>query len=60
MLQLKEKRKGVEGLSRPFKEYLMEQELEEGAQIVFYGRPALCVPYIMVKLYERTFRGEMA
>jgi hypothetical protein len=52
MLQLKDKRKGVEGLSRPFKEMLMEDELEDGAQIVYYGRPALCVPYIMVKSYE--------
>jgi len=53
MLQLKEKRKGVEGLSKPFKEYLMEQvKLKEGDQIVYYGRPALCVPYIMVKSYE--------
>jgi len=52
MLQLEEKRKGVEGLSRPLKEFLMEQELKEGDQIVYYGRPALCVPYIMVKSYE--------
>jgi hypothetical protein len=52
MLQLKDKRKGVEGLSRPFKEMLMEDELKEGAQIAYYGRPALCVPYIMVKSYE--------
>jgi len=53
MLQLKEKRKGVEGLSQPFKGYLMEQvNLKEGDQIVYYGRPALCVPYIMVKSYE--------
>ncbi|KAF5431264.1 hypothetical protein C5S36_10980 [Candidatus Methanophagaceae archaeon] len=52
MLKLKEKRKGVEGLSRPFKEFLLEDELNEGDQIVYYGRPALCVPYIMVKSYE--------
>ena len=52
MLQLKDKRKGVEGLSRPFKELLMEYKLKDGAQIVYYGRPALCVPYIMVKSYE--------
>ena len=51
MLQLREKLKGVEGLSHPFKEFIIEQELEEGAQIVYYGRPALCVPYIMVKSY---------
>ena len=51
MLQLREKLKGVEGLSHPFKEFIIEQKLEEGAQIVYYGRPALCVPYIMVKSY---------
>ncbi|MEA3324135.1 MAG: hypothetical protein U9Q37_03210 [Euryarchaeota archaeon] len=47
MLQLREKLKGVEGLSHPFQEFIIEQELEEGGQIVYYGRPALCVPYIM-------------
>ena len=52
MLKLKGKRKGVEGLSHPFKEFLLENELNEGDQIVYYGRPALCVPYIMVKSYE--------
>jgi hypothetical protein len=52
MLKLKGKRKGVEGLSRPFKEFLLKDELNEGDQIVYYGRPALCVPYIMVKSYE--------
>jgi len=51
MLRLREKLKGVEGLSHPFKEFIIEQKLEEGAQIVYYGRPALCVPYIMVKSY---------
>lgn len=46
-MELQEKHSGVDGLTRPFKEFIMKEELVEGNQIVYYGRPGLGVPFIL-------------
>lgn len=38
--------KGVPGMLRPFKEYLDTAGLPDGAQIVYYGCPGTCTPFI--------------
>ena len=38
--------KGVPGILRPFKEYLEKQDIGKGDQIVYYGVPGTCVPFI--------------
>jgi hypothetical protein len=37
---------GVPGILRPFKAYLREAGLGEGDQIVYYGCPGTCTPFI--------------
>lgn len=38
--------KGVPGILRPFKEYLEKQGVGKGDQVVYYGVPGTCVPFI--------------
>ncbi|MDD3621037.1 MAG: DUF2124 domain-containing protein [Methanofollis sp.] len=45
-MDVKEHLKGVPGILRPFKEYLDTTGLPEGAQIVYYGCPGTCTPFI--------------
>ncbi|MBP2146743.1 hypothetical protein J2129_002197 [Methanofollis sp. W23] len=45
-MNAKEHLKGVPGILRPFKEYLDNAGLPEGAQIVYYGCPGTCTPFI--------------
>ncbi len=37
---------GVPGILRPFKEYLESQHLVHGDQVVYYGVPGTCTPFI--------------
>lgn len=45
-MELKEKLTSVPGMLRPFKKYLMEAGLNDGDQVVFYGCPGTCTPFI--------------
>jgi hypothetical protein len=45
-MELKEQLTSVPGMLRPFKKYLMEAELDAGDQVVFYGCPGTCTPFI--------------
>jgi len=45
-MEEKERLKGVPGMLRPFKQYLVGAGLPEGAQIVYYGCPGTCTPFI--------------
>lgn len=45
-MEVKEELKGVPGMLRPFKEYLVKAGLPEGTQIVYYGCPGTCTPFI--------------
>ncbi|ABN58106.1 MULTISPECIES: DUF2124 domain-containing protein [Methanoculleus] len=45
-MELKEQLSGVPGMLRPFKAYLKEAGLEEGDQVVYYGCPGTCTPFI--------------
>jgi hypothetical protein len=38
--------KGVPGILRPFKEYLESRGFAKGDQIVYYGVPGTCTPFI--------------
>jgi hypothetical protein len=38
--------KGVPGILRPFKEYLETNGFSKGDQVVFYGVPGTCTPFI--------------
>jgi hypothetical protein len=42
----KEVYKSVPGILRPFKEYLLKQNLAAGDQIVYYGCVGTCTPFI--------------
>ena len=45
-MELKEQLSGVPGMLRPFKAYLKEAGLGAGDQIVYYGCPGTCTPFI--------------
>lgn len=45
-MELKERLSGVPGMLRPFKAYLKEAGLNEGDQVVYYGCPGTCTPFI--------------
>lgn len=45
-MELKEQLTGVPGMLRPFKAYLREAGLNEGDQVVYYGCPGTCTPFI--------------
>lgn len=42
---------GVPGMLRPFKEYVTSLDLKEGDQIVFYGCPGTCTPFVELLCY---------
>jgi hypothetical protein len=42
---------GIPGILRPFKEYLETQALPSGAEVVFYGVPGTCTPFIELLCY---------
>lgn len=37
---------GVEGILDSFKEFLETRELKKGDQIVYYGAPGTCTPFV--------------
>lgn len=45
-MELKEQLTGVPGMLRPFKAYLREAGLAPGDQVVYYGCPGTCTPFI--------------
>jgi hypothetical protein len=45
-MDLKEQLSGVPGMLRPFKAYLREAGLSPGDQVVYYGCPGACTPFI--------------
>lgn len=45
-MELKEQLTGVPGMLRPFKAYLREAGLGAGDQVVYYGCPGTCTPFI--------------
>jgi len=40
--------KGVPGILRPFKQYLETNNFGTGEQVVYYGGPGTCTPFIML------------
>lgn len=50
-MEVKETLKGVPGLLRPFKKFLEDENLSENSQIVFYGCPGTCLPFIELIAY---------
>jgi len=46
LMELKEQLTGVPGMLRPFKAYLREAGLSAGDQVVYYGCPGTCTPFI--------------
>jgi len=45
-MKQKEVFKGVPGMLRPFKEYLEKKGLKAGDQVVYYGCPGTCTPFV--------------
>jgi hypothetical protein len=45
-MKQKEVFKGVPGMLRPFKEYLEKKGLKAGDQIVYFGCPGTCTPFV--------------
>lgn len=45
-MELQEQLTSVPGMLRPFKKYLIEASLKDGDQIVYYGCPGTCTPFI--------------
>src|SRR5512136_1922786 len=37
---------GVSGILRPFKEFIEKKGLKKGDQIVYYGVPGTCTPFV--------------
>ena len=42
---------GIPGILRPFKEYLEAGSLQSGAEVVFYGVPGTCTPFVELLCY---------
>lgn len=42
---------GIPGILRPFKEYLESQSLSPGAEVVFFGVPGTCTPFVELLCY---------
>ncbi|HWQ64150.1 MAG TPA: DUF2124 family protein, partial [Methanospirillum sp.] len=42
---------GIPGMLRPFKEYLETWSLPEGAEVVFFGVPGTCTPFVELLCY---------
>ena len=45
-MKQKEVFQGVPGILRPFKEYIEKKGLSAGDQIVYYGCPGTCMPFV--------------
>ncbi|RXE56722.1 hypothetical protein ABH15_00635 [Methanoculleus taiwanensis] len=45
-MELSEQLSSVPGILRPFKAFITEMGLAEGAQIVYYGCPGTCTPFV--------------
>lgn len=45
-MKLVEKLTSVPGMLRPFKKFIVESGLSDGDQIVYYGCPGTCTPFI--------------
>jgi hypothetical protein len=45
-MKQKEVFSGVPGMLRPFKEYLEKKGMKAGDQVVFYGCPGTCTPFV--------------
>jgi hypothetical protein len=45
-MELKEQLSSVPGMLRPFKAYLQQAGLADGDQIVYYGCPGTCTPFV--------------
>jgi hypothetical protein len=45
-MELQEKLTSVPGMLRPFKKFVVESGLNDGDQVVFYGCPGTCTPFI--------------
>lgn len=45
-MELVEKLTSVPGMLRPFKKFIVESGLSDGDQIVFYGCPGTCTPFV--------------
>ena len=45
-MKQKEVFQGVPGMLRPFKEYLERKGLKAGDQVVYYGCPGTCTPFV--------------
>ena len=45
-MKQKEVFQGVPGMLRPFKEYLEKKGLKAGDQVVYYGCPGTCTPFV--------------
>jgi hypothetical protein len=43
---------GIPGILRPFKEYIERWSLPEGSEIVFYGIPGTCTPFVELLCYS--------
>ena len=46
MMSIQPLLKGVPGILRPFKEYLETNRFQKGDQVVYYGVPGTCTPFI--------------
>ncbi len=44
--------KGVPGILRPFKEYVLGLKLQSGSEIVFFGVPGTCLPFVELLCYS--------
>lgn len=42
---------GIPGILRPFKEYLEAWSLAPGAEVIFYGVPGTCTPFVELLCY---------
>jgi hypothetical protein len=45
-MELQEQLTSVAGMLRPFKKFILEAGMSDGDQIVFYGCPGTCTPFV--------------
>lgn len=46
-----QKTTGIPGMLRPFKEFLEEKNLPGGAEVIFFGLPGTCLPFVELLCY---------
>ena len=51
MLQSSEQGSGIPGILRPFKEYLEKAHLSDETQVIFFGLPGTCLPFVELLCY---------